>query len=151
MDVSGFTILNLACSYQCNGWEILFLRCGFSIYVGWLTAATILNIGYFCKANGFQEDQDKWAHIYLWFAFVFYNTVAYWTINPLYGLIFNWVLFGVRSRTFKEDNMALNARVQVLQIVYGIAWAGQLIYAIVVKTGGLSNSMETKETYGLFK
>jgi hypothetical protein len=53
MDVTGFAILYYSLVSDLNGWEIALLRCGFSIYVGWVTAATILNVAYFSKANGF--------------------------------------------------------------------------------------------------
>ena len=44
-------------------------------------------------------------------AFCIYNVVGFATANFLYGLIFMWVLIGSRSRSFKDDNMDLNANV----------------------------------------
>jgi hypothetical protein len=136
MNCTALAMLNLSMMYELNTWEFIFLRCGLTFYAGWLMAATILNIAYFCKANGFQRDQETWAIRYLVAAFIWYNTVSYWYLNPLYGAVLCWVIFGVRSRAFKDDNMKLHAATAGLGIAYGVAFLGQCIYAVVVYSGG---------------
>jgi hypothetical protein len=42
MLASGVWILIISMNYPVNIWEFVFLRIGWSIYCGWMTAATIL-------------------------------------------------------------------------------------------------------------
>ena len=81
--------------------EFIGLRCGFSIYGGWLTAATILNISIVFKdlglsdENGISPSEDIYTVIMLWVALAVYITVSYMERNPLYGAIYLWVLYGI--------------------------------------------------------
>ena len=73
-----------------NSCEYISMMIGFSIYAGWLTAATILNICYYLKSIGYQEpkiDEEKVTIILLWIATLIYVTGTIREKNPWYGLV----------------------------------------------------------------
>jgi len=81
-----------------NTWELVSLRYGFSIYAGWVTAATILNLGFAAKSWGISGDwESKATCVVLWAAFGIYVLFSYSERNPMYGLIYIWVLLGIYS------------------------------------------------------
>ena len=103
-----------------NTIEWISLRCGFTIYAGWVTAATILNVTYMLKSFGVADpnipiDEETTAVIILWIALVIYNVATYLERNPLFGGIFIWVIFAIHHNivnnksqyTEMEDNTAL--------------------------------------------
>ena len=66
-----------------NAWEFVSLRLGLSIYSGWLTAATILNVTYMLKCFGVKDpelgsfDEETWTILILYVAFIIYNVASY--------------------------------------------------------------------------
>lgn len=88
--------------------EWIGLRAGFSIYTGWVTAATILNVTFMLKNQGFVDPTIPWvteeqlAMGVLCVAFVIYNAASYIELNPLFGSIFVWVLLAIRSDIMKN-------------------------------------------------
>jgi hypothetical protein len=96
--------------------EIIMVRIPFSIYSGWVTAATFLNTAYMLKSWGMTDDinrvrpltynkwdawtwanpmmdiftEEDWTIIAGWSAFVIYNVIAWEERNPVYGLVFTW-------------------------------------------------------------
>jgi len=49
---TGLAILQYTMYAPLNTYEIISLRAGFSIYIGWVTAASILNISYILYSSG---------------------------------------------------------------------------------------------------
>ena len=83
-----------------NAFEWITMRCGFTMYAGWVTAATILNATFMLKSFGAADpnipiDEETTTVIILWVAFVIYNMAAYRERNPLFGAIFIWVIFAI--------------------------------------------------------
>lgn len=98
---------------------IISLRCGFSIYSGWVTAATILNASFVLKSLGLKDPSAGWAEstwtiIILWVAFVIYATATFRERNPLFGLIYIWVLLAIRSRQSEFEDIQLNTMIIVI-------------------------------------
>jgi hypothetical protein len=84
--------------------EWISMRGGFSIYSGWVTAATILNVTYLLKSLGladpdipFGMDEESVTVVILWVALAIYNLKAYMDRNPLYGSVFIWVILAIRN------------------------------------------------------
>jgi len=82
--------------------EIIGLRIGFSIYGGWLTAATILNFSIVLKDLGVSDQNENmflteeyWTGLMLWVAFVVYMAATLIERNPLFGAVYLWVLVGL--------------------------------------------------------
>jgi hypothetical protein len=81
--------------------EFIGLRCGISLYAGWLTAATILNLAHMTKSLGIRTENGwnevRAATIQIWIASVVYIAFGYCFRNPLYGAVFLHVLNALRA------------------------------------------------------
>lgn len=89
--------------------EFITMRGGFSIYAGWLTAATILNVSFLMRWLGIQGPisnllftEEMLGVIKIWMAFAVYEFVSYFDRNPVFGGVFIWVLAGIMVDI--EDN-----------------------------------------------
>jgi len=77
-------------------WEIIGLRCGFSIYCGWLTAATILGFANAGKASGLSDAafgvgfEEGWGIALLWIGWGVYVASSWWQRNPLFAAVMFW-------------------------------------------------------------
>jgi hypothetical protein len=101
---SALVVLNISTNnHLSNWWENLFFRGGFSIYSGWLTTATILNVAFLLKSLGVDTGNTNvsnevfWSKIILSVAFVIYNAYSYQARNPLFGAVFIWVLEAIKA------------------------------------------------------
>jgi len=96
-------IMKLSTTSSVNITEWIGLRGGFSIYSGWVTAATILNAVYLLKVSGMADPNIYWVNEeqitvgILWVAFLIYNIRSYVDRNPLYGSVLMWVILAIRS------------------------------------------------------
>lgn len=78
--------------------ELISIRICFSIYSGWVTAATILNLSIYLKSVGLNDNivsEEIMSILVVWIAFFVYNFIAFKEKNPLFGLIFNWVTVAI--------------------------------------------------------
>ena len=95
-----------ATRYEVNFWEWTFLRGGLTLYAGWLTAATILNVTATFKSFGFSEfswySEEQITITVLYVAFIIYTLASYLELNPLFGGVFIWVLFAIRNEIKTE-------------------------------------------------
>jgi hypothetical protein len=77
--------------------EFLTLRVGFSIYSGWVTAATIINTTIILKSVGMEANEETWGVIILWVALVVYTLASFNERNFAYGAVFIWVLLAIKG------------------------------------------------------
>lgn len=112
MLVTQIYVMRLTTRNKVNTWEFITLRCGFTIYSGWVTAATILNVTFFLKSLGLKNDEadkdagiseDTWSVIILWVALCVYILASFFERNPLYALVYIWVLVGIRKNHEDES------------------------------------------------
>jgi len=91
---------------EINVTEWIGLRAGFSIYSGWVTAATILNATFMLKLFGVEDpdgvlwgliDEEQMTIAILFIAQIIYNLASYTEMNPLYGSVFIWVITAIRN------------------------------------------------------
>jgi hypothetical protein len=136
MLTSNIWILTQASSTTLNLTEVLSLRTGFSIYSGWVTAATILNVSFLLKALGLKDPnimygftEEKLTELVLWVAFVIYNLFAYSQRNPLYGSIFIWVTLAIKSELL-DKHPDLTSLIDELTTISGI----QIVSMVVLWT-----------------
>lgn len=106
--------------------ETLSLRTGFTIYAGWVTAATILNASFLLKSIGLADpdipygfDEESITQIVAWVALVIYNLVAYTERNPLYGSIFVWVTLAIKAE-LEEAHPECTSLISDLTTITGI-------------------------------
>ena len=84
-----------------NIYEWISMRGGFSIYSGWVSAATILNVSYMLKSYGLEDGNIPWfteetaGVAILYVAFAIYNVAAYSERNPLYGSVLIYVTYAI--------------------------------------------------------
>ena len=78
--------------------ELITIRICFTIYSGWVTAATILNLSIYLKSIGFKDplvSEEIMSNLVIWLAFLIYNFIAYKEKNPLFSLILNWAFIAI--------------------------------------------------------
>lgn len=96
MYLSSVMIIRIAGRNPVNVWDFIGLRLGFTIYSAWVNAALILNVGFAIKSAGWENtifNEVTWGCIVLWVAFLVYGMLTLAEKNPLYGLIYIWVLY----------------------------------------------------------
>ena len=112
MLVTQIYVMRLTTRNKVNTWEFILLRCGFTVYSGWVTAATILNVTFFLKSLGLKNDEadkdagiseDTWSVIILWVALCVYILASFFERNPLHALVYIWVLVGIRKNHEDES------------------------------------------------
>ena len=57
MLVTAVQVMNIASSSKLTAVNVISLRLGFSIYAGWLIAATIINTSFVLKTLGFNDTE----------------------------------------------------------------------------------------------
>ena len=81
----------------------------FSMYTGWVTAATFLNVTFMLKSFGLFKDttgaEETWTIVNMWVAFIIYNFIQVFERNPVYGGVFIWVLFAIKSEVSKKGGL----------------------------------------------
>merc|ERR1711924_287336 len=90
--------------------EWISMRAGFSIYNGWVTAATILNVCFVLKSSGMKDPnvlggkltEEQISIPILWVACIIYNVYSYREWNPLYGTVFIWMVTAIRNNLLKH-------------------------------------------------
>lgn len=134
--------------------EILVVRAPFSLYGGWVTAATILNTVYMLKSWGMADQptlakplnpkawkwadfmmfmsEETWTCLTVWGAEIFYEIFSYEERNPFYGSVFIWVLSALLENnvTNKPYNTNLIICVSVILGIHIISMAGLWSYLI---------------------
>jgi len=85
-----------------NFYEFLGIRIGFSIYSGWVTAATILNVAIFLKSVGVRDpdigySEESISVVILCVAELIYLVTTISENNPVYGLVYIWVLVAIKA------------------------------------------------------
>ena len=108
-----------------NAIEFISLRMGFTIYTGWVTAATILNTTFFLKSVGMKGasagfDETTWVCIVFYVALVVYILASFMERNPLYGAVYIWVLFAIRNRQSPYSDIQTNAIIAVTVLILAL-------------------------------
>jgi len=132
---------------ELNLFEIIFLRAGFSIYVGWLTAANILNVTYILISSGLKSNQVMWSKVILIVAYVVYAAYAFFERNPFFSLVFIWVLLTIRASQFvgtpKERSAEIATHCTRLMYLHGCTLAAATGLCVYEMSNGTV-------THGLF-
>lgn len=102
--------------------ELLCMRLMFSIYTGWVTAATIVNATFYLKAVGLKDPNAGWAEstwscIILYVAFVIYSLVSFMERNPIYGGVYIWVVVAIRSLQVDYPDIQTNGFVVLIMTI----------------------------------
>jgi len=120
--------------------EMIGFRFGMSIYSGWLTTATILGAAIMFKTWGFSEangwNEDAFTVALLWIGFVAYTVNTFLNRDPLFGSVFVWACFGIRSRCLDvrpSDLIATNLMIIIIAMSIYVGLILVWIVAVQVK------------------
>lgn len=85
-----------------NFMEMIGLYVGFSMYTGWVTTATVLNIMFCVKGSGFSEenmniDESNIACYILWVVTIIYMVVSFYEANIVYALVWVWAVVAIQK------------------------------------------------------
>jgi len=124
---------------EVNWAEWLFIRGGLSIYCGWLTAATILNVTALLKFYEFEGfdwySEEAITITILYVAWFIYTLATYIELNPLYGAVFIWVCFAISAeiQDSRPEYTDLLANVQWIGILHAISITGLTSYLATLR------------------
>ena len=145
----------LADRTKLNTFEAIIIRSGFSIYSGWVTAATTLNFLFVYKSqkspsvgdDGYEKVQEEADNAetslsikVLYFVTVLYSAFSAYELNPLYGLILIWTLKAIGSNQ-KDSNVPVANTCSLLVKVYGVIWLGITGFSIYEKIQGVKRGL----------
>ena len=107
-----------------NLFEVISAYIGFSMYAGWVTTATILNISFCFKGLGYSEEkmeisESKVACYILWVAQLIYMVASYREENVVFGAVWLWAAFAILNRQ-REAHKDLEANLDLIIIVHGL-------------------------------
>ena len=108
--------------------EYLIITLGFSIYAGWVTAASILNVCFLLKSNGMDQNEQEWGIVIMWVAIVIYNVAAFREKNPVYGLVFLWVIVAINSNAVTLGYDKIESMSNTITYAHAASMALQLAY-----------------------
>lgn len=145
---SAVHVMKLAVENRLNVWEIIGMRCGFTVYAGWLTVATTLNVGFVLKAAGLNDsdmsiDESWWAVATLIIVQCVYGFVSFMLRNPLYSCVLEWALFAIMQEQESYSNVV--TLTTVLVIANGCYIVALSVWMILDKINNFPN-----EKTGLF-
>lgn len=115
-------MLKKSLNNKVNWPEFGILRAGFSLYGGWLSAATILNTAYYLKSAGFTMFEEEASFIVLLAGSLLFSLFSLKERDPIFGLVYVWVLYGIRAAQPDEANMLAQLIVTHLSLTSGIAY-----------------------------
>ena len=83
------------------------MRLGFTMYGGWLIAATYLQTEGLMAYNGLVGPiwgipYETVGVFFTWFAFFVYNLISYVDRDPVFGFVFSWALTAIIVDTAAE-------------------------------------------------
>ena len=141
-------VLGVSLEHRLSVSGIIGMRVGFSLYSGWLTVATTLNIAFVLKAGGLSQaaagiDESWWACGTLIAVLCVYVFVSFMQRNPAYACVLEWALFAIMDKQAAYANIVICC--QVLLIINGCYIVGITVWLILDKINNYP-----KEKTGLF-
>jgi len=153
MLASAIYILWLSLQERLSIWELIGLRCGFSVYCGWLTAASILGFANGGKASGWTDEklgtgtEEHVAIACLWVAWAVYTSSSYWQKNPLYAAVLFWPVSAIAAQQGGKGRVNIAYQCYCIMTIH-------FCYVAVLTTWLLYNKLThagtKKEIKGLF-
>merc|ERR1719183_707329 len=144
-------MMSLSTTMTTNWLEWLSMRETFSLYAGWLTAATILNTTIILRSYGVNQSTLPWGITeeqvtiaILWVAFVIYNARAYVDWNPLYGSVFIWVIIAIyynQITDYSSQYKALMNNCIAILIAHGLSMVAEWTFTGTTTYYGLTSPM----------
>ena len=128
-----------------NWTEYISMNVGFSIYAGWVTSATILNLWYFLKSRGVQEPQyneEKLAVITLWLALAVYVGITVYGGHSWYGAVFIWTILAIRNNSLKREFSEVTKNCDRIAMLHSTFLGAYIGYSWIAGILAKSNKVE---------
>jgi translocator protein len=113
--------------------EMIGFRLGVSIYSGWLSTATILGAAIMFKTWGWSsangDDEVIPTVVMLWIAFVIYCVNTFLNRDPIFGGVYIWACFGIKSR---QTDPTIESNLMIIIILMSVYVALISVWVIVV-------------------
>ena len=119
-----------------NTIEFFCIRICFSLYSGWVTGATIVSFATFLQALGMDQNQQTWAIIILSVAVFIYNLACFMEREPLFGVIYIWVIFAVRKEQDELYRQDIVDAIPIIVSVHIVIWLAITIFTVYQKMKG---------------
>ncbi len=103
--------------------ERLAVQLPFSVYLGWITIASIANVAVTLVSvgwNGFGINQEVWALLVIIIALLITLLVVALRRDVAYGLVVIWALLGIAVNQGESQNIVLTAEIGVVVIVVAL-------------------------------
>jgi len=126
---SGVKILMIISRSEVTNFERFLIGGGFTLYNGWVTAATILNVSFFLKGCGVGKDEEWESGVtcaVLVVALFVYSIVSYLERNPCYGLVFLWPLLAIKGE--QKEYTDIENCCMALIIIDAVAMVGLMMF-----------------------
>jgi len=146
MDVTCIYMMMKSTRAKLDMFQIIVMRVMFTLYAGWVNAATIINITNFLASVGMKDpsaglNESTWAVIILYVALAIYIVAAFMERNPLFGALYLYVLIAIRAKQTAYPDIQSNSLIAMII----------LIVALIGITGlSVHEKMNGKATKGLF-
>lgn len=104
-------------------WEKICVHLPFSVYLGWITVASITNVAAALTAVGWDGGgigQETWAMLVIVVALLITLTVIATRKDVAYGLVIVWALVGIMSKQSENQIVGLTAEVSIVVILITI-------------------------------
>ncbi len=114
------------------------VRVPFSIYLGWITVATIANVTqvlYYLGWNGFGISPETWLMIMLAVSVVVAGLMAWTRRDAAYLLVLVWAFIGIALKHAAVPPVAIAAWVATAAVAVLVAWSGLTARRGVPSTG----------------
>jgi hypothetical protein len=104
--------------------EKLAVHLPFSVYLGWITIASIANVGVASvslKWNGFGISQETWALLVVIIAVIITLLVIVMRKDVAYGLVVIWALLGIAVKQSGNQNIVASTEISAVVIAIALA------------------------------
>ncbi len=104
-------------------WEKVCVHLPFSVYLGWITVASIANVAAALTAVGWDGGgigQTTWAVLVIIVALLVTLTTIATRKDVAYGLVIVWALIGIRSKQIDNETIVLTAEAGIAIILIAI-------------------------------
>ena len=116
--VTAIIILWHALRTKLNAVEFITLRVGFSIYAGWVTAASIVSASIAFKSLGLNTNEETWTLIILIVALLIYTAYSSLERNFVFGAMYIWVLVAIMGEQEKFGRESLVDKILIILYIY---------------------------------
>jgi len=110
----------------------LLIKAAFSLYLGWISVATIANVTILLVKLDwpfFLNQATLWFVIVLLVGVVLVGTVLFVRHDVLYGVVFVWAYFGILMKHLNKELMSFDARGPVM---YNVAMLGVIAILVLI-------------------